>query len=47
MNATINVSGAQLIAVVNTAFVIGMVVYIVGALCSLGARPRSESVSLV
>jgi len=29
-----------LTAVVNTVFVIGMVIYVVSALCSLGARSR-------
>jgi len=56
MNATIaavTLSGASvqnllgLIAVVNTAFVIGMAIYIVGTLYSLAVRPRGESVPLV
>lgn len=51
--AAVTISGASvhnllwLIAVVNTAFVIGMVIYIVGALYSLAVRPRGESVPLV
>jgi hypothetical protein len=44
--AAVTISGASvhnllwLIAVVNTALVIGMLVYIGGTLCSLAVRPR-------
>ena len=43
MNATINVSGAQLIAVVNTAFVIGMVVSGAVGMLLLGIAHRAAA----